>query len=254
VLTRIDESLEAFLRAAAPLSAVDIDVSFETPSDDWAAKLTRPTVNLHLWDLRRSNSRAVTGVEDFQREGVGMRRLALPRLEMHYFVSVWTTEHGDERALLAALLLPLLANREIPPAYLHESLAEVPHPTLQIASAADSETFSIDHRMKLGLHLLVTAVVDTGAGTPFAPAVGEISIGATDTDSGATSVPVRRIAGEVANPSAVGATVRSPRGVATVNEAGRFLIAARPGDEIVVETDPPLTVVAPPVGGVVVDG
>jgi len=242
------------LRAAAPLSAVDVDVSFETPSSEWSGKLTRPTVNLHLWDIKRSAGRAVSGVEDFTRDGVGMRRLALPRIELHYFISVWTSEHGDERALLAALMMPLLANTEIPGAYLHESMSGLPQPTLQLASATDSESFAIDHKMKLGLHLIVVAVADTGAGTPFAPAVAEISISTTDLHSASPNAPTRRIAGEVRNPAAVGASVRSPRGVTTVNESGRFLVAARPGDEIVVETDPPLAIVAPPVGGVVVDG
>ena len=60
VLAHIDESLEAMLRAAVPLSAVDIDVSFEIPDEDWAAKLTRPTVNLYLWDIRRSSNRSVS--------------------------------------------------------------------------------------------------------------------------------------------------------------------------------------------------
>jgi hypothetical protein len=66
--------------------------------------------------------------------------------------------------------------------------------------------------------------------------------------------PVRRIAGEVRDLESVGAAVRSPRGVTTVNPGGRFLINARPGDEIVIETDPPQTVVVPPIGGVVVGG
>ena len=61
---------------------------------------------------------------------------------------------------------------------------------------------------------------------------------------------LRRIAGEVADPAAVGATVVSPRGSATVNLAGRFVIAAAAGDELTIETDPPLTVVVPVEGGV----
>lgn len=254
MLARIDESLESFLRAVAPLSAVDIDVSFETPDEEWAAKLTRPTVNLYLWDIRRSNSRSVTGLEEFERNGVSMRRMALPRVEMHYFISVWTSEHDDERALLTALMLPLLATNEIPTSFMHESLTSLPNPLLQLASANDTEVFTIDFRMKLGLQLMVVVAVDTGAGTPFAPAVGELSLGTSDKTGSATSSPNRRIAGEVANPDAIGKSVRSPLGVAVVNEAGRFLITARAGDEIVVETDPPLVAIAPAIGGVVVEG
>ena len=62
---------------------------------------------------------------------------------------------------------------------------------------------------------------------------------------------MRRIAGECSVESA-GVAVLSPRGSTTVNSSGRFLIAARPGDEIVIETVPPRSVIAPAEGGIVV--
>src|SRR5436190_11948445 len=98
MLTYVDESLESYLRATVPLSASDIDVSFDVPNDEWSAKLTRPTVNLHLWDVRRSVTRSVTGVEHVERDGVQFRRLALPRVELRYFVTVWSSDARDERS------------------------------------------------------------------------------------------------------------------------------------------------------------
>lgn len=252
MLAAVDESLESYLRAVVPLSAVDIDVSFEPPDEEWAAKLTRPTVNVHLWDIKRSSVRAVTGVEHIERDGTPHRRLALPRVELRYFITVWTTEHDDERSLLGSLLVALLSRPEIPNDYLSRSMVGLPNPELLVARAGESETFSLEMRTKLGLQLMLLTVVDTGPGTPLAPAVEQIDFNLRDTVSGAEDPPQRRIAGEIADPDAVGATVRSPIGVATVNPGGRFLINARPGDEIVVETDPPRSVVTPPVGGVVV--
>ena len=252
MLAAVDESLESYLRAAVPLSAVDIDVSFESPDDEWAAKLTRPTVNLHLWDIRRSSVRAVTGVEHVEHNGVQHRRLALPRIELRYFISVWTSEHDDERSLLGSLLVALLARPEVPAEYLAQSMVGLPNPELLIARAGETETFSLDTQPKLGLQMMLLTVVDTGPGAPLAAPVEQIDFSLRDSVSGAQDPPRRRIAGEVADPGAVGATVRSPLAITTVNPGGRFLINARPGDEIVVETDPPKSVVAPPVGGVVV--
>ena len=252
MLQYVAESLEAFLRAATPLSAVDIDVSFETPSEEWASQLTRPMVNVHLWDIRRSATRAITAVENFEREGVNMRRMALPRLELHYFVSAWTTDFEDERTLLSQLLIALLAHQEVPTSFLPAQIAELPNPQLNLARAGDLETWALDFKSKLGLQLRVLAVIDVGLGVPLAPPVSEISASTTDTESGASSTPNRRVAGEVRNPLAVGAKVLSPRGETTVNEAGRFVIMAREGDEIVVETDPPMSAIVPPVGGVVI--
>ena len=50
----LDESLEDFLRTTVPLPAREIDVSFDAPDKDWAAKVSRPTINLYLWDVRRN--------------------------------------------------------------------------------------------------------------------------------------------------------------------------------------------------------
>ena len=58
MLELVDESLEAFFRAVVPLSATDVDVSFDAPDRDWSAKLSRPTVNVFLWDIRRSATRS----------------------------------------------------------------------------------------------------------------------------------------------------------------------------------------------------
>ena len=250
----VDEGIEAFLRAVTPLGAVDIDVAFETPDDEWAAKLTRPTVNAYLWDIRRSSTRAVTGVETAMRDGVEVRRMALPRLDLRYFVSVWTSEHDDERALLGGLTTAVLSTSDVPSIYLPASISHLPRPQLSLSRAGDTESFQLPGRMKLGLQLLVTIAVDTGSGTPLAKGVSEIGISLADRTTSAVSTPPRRIAGECADPALIGTSVRSPLGVAVVNEAGRFLIAARAGDEIVLETEPPLTVVAPPVGGVVFAG
>ena len=73
---------------------------------------------------------------------------------------------------------------------------------------------------------------------------------ATADTRGTARSEARKVAGEVLDPAAVGARVRSPIGGAVVNPAGQFLISARPGDEIVVETDPPRTAVVPDTGGV----
>jgi len=251
MLTHVDESLEAYLRAAVPLSATDIDVSFDVPNDEWSAKLTRPTVNLHLWDVRRSVTRSVTGVEQVERDGVQFRRLALPRVELRYFVSVWSSDARDERALIGAILVALVSCSDIPAEYIVPSLQSVPRPQMAIARSDDSDLPDSRRQLKLGIHLTVTTAVDTGPGTPLAAAVAEIEFGVRDQSTGAVGQPLRRIAGEF-KPEAEGTTVRSPRGATTVNSSGRFLIAARPGDEIVIESDPPRTVIAPAVGGVLV--
>jgi hypothetical protein len=250
----IDVALEAWLRATVPLGATDVDVSFEAPDKEWSAKLSRPTVNVFLWDIRRSAKQERAGMEEVERDGQLTRRAPLPRVELHYVVTAWTTDHGDERAILGGLLRTVLAHPEIPLTYLPEPIQDLPPIRVRLARAGDDEPdfgTTLDGQLRPGLAMTIVAAIDTGVFTPAGPPVEAIELGVTRIDTGRhETFPVRWVAGEVDDPAAVGAPVVSPRGTARVNSAGRFVIAAAAGDEVVVQTAPPRTAVVPVEGGV----
>jgi hypothetical protein len=252
-LELIDESLEGFLRATVPLNARDVDVSFAPPERTWSAKLNRPTVNVFLWDLRRSVERARSGMETVERNGVLVHRPALPRVELRYVVTVWTSDHRDERALLSGLLRALLAHHEIPAPFLAAGLHDLPAPVVEMAKAG-AENLDVPDRLegqlKAGLHLTVHTAVDTGVATPAGPPAEVFEWTFNDTRYGGRDQLARRVAGQITADGFDGVVVRSPLASAVVS-AGRFLVAARPGDEIILESDPPRTVVVPDAGGVV---
>lgn len=261
VLEHIDESLEALLRAAVPLSATDVDVTFEAPDREWSAKLTRPTVNMFLWDIRRSTSSAKSGMRTVIRDGARVHQPALPVLELRYVITAWTSDHGDERSLLAGLLRGLLANPSIPSELLDESLADLEPPRIELARAGEDhmDVFkALEGKIKPGINVVVTCEFDIGVYTEAGPPV--VSIGTTVGffDSGAPTITgssssQRRVAGEVLNAQArgaIGAVVRSSIDSTRVNPTGRFLLRTTPDDEIVVEIDPPLTMTVPATGGV----
>lgn len=255
MLEFVDASLEALLRATVPLSATDVDVAFEAPSREWSAKLNRPTVNLFLWDIRRATDRARTGMEQVERNGQRIRRLALPRVELRYLMTAWTSEHRDERALLGGLLRVALAHHEIPRTYVAAGIADLDPPAMMVARAGEAQVDilkTLEGQIKPALDLVITTEVDIGGGEPLAAPVGEVSVGLFDTNQPTRRAELRRVAGEVLVEGAIGARVRSPRGGAVVNSASRFLINAAPGDEITVELDPPRTALVPDHGGVVI--
>ncbi len=97
---------------------------------------------------------------------------------------------------------------------------------------------------------MLTVLLDTDLIAAAAPPSG-VDLATSDTESDGPPTVRRRVAGQVQDPDAVDALVRSPHGTTRVNEAGQFLIRAEPGDEIVVDTDPPKTAVVPETGGVV---
>jgi Pvc16 N-terminal domain len=254
MLDLVDESLEAFLRATVPLSARDVDVSFVPPEREWSAKLTRPTVNVFLWDIRRSAERSRSGMETVEVEGRTMYRMALPRIELRYLITAWTTDHTDERVLLAGLLRSVLAHAAVPAEYVAEGLRPLgPLPVVMpVTGEQHVEVFrTLQGQLKPGVNVVIHAVVDTGVLTPAGPPTTGVDLSSVNTVTGERSPARRPGAGEVLDPSAVGLLVHSPRGTTRVNPAGRFLLAGEEGDEVVLESDPPRTVVVPATGGVV---
>ena len=254
MLEFIDESLEGFLRAMVPLSASDVDVSFEAPDRTWSAKLNRPTVNLFLWDIKRSTDHARSGLEDYEENGVRKRRLALPRVELRYLISAWTSDHADERALVGALLQTVLANSSIPAEFVPAPLRALSPLTLSLSRSGDMkmDVFqTLEGQLKPALDVIIVTDVDTGLGRATATPVSGIELGVTDQSSGASG-RTRRVAGEVLVAGAAGCRVVSPHGSAVIDPSGRFLVKAQPGDELTIELAVPRTVVVPAQGGVVV--
>ena len=255
VLEFVDASLEALLRAAVPLSATDVDVAFDAPSREWSAKLNRPTVNLFLWDIKRTTDHARAGVETVVRNDQPVRRLALPRVELRYLVTAWTAEHRDERALLSELLRVALSYQEIPDGYIAAGLANLAPPKMMVARSGETQVDifkTLEGQLKPALDVIVVTEIDIGGGIPLAAPVTEVGVNLTDTQNPSRRTGLRRIAGEVQVAGAVGAKVTSPRGGTSVNESGRFLVAAAAGDEIIVHLDPPRTAIVPASGGVVI--
>ncbi len=259
MLELIDGGLEAFLRASVPLSAVDVDVSFEAPDRDWSATLSRPTVNCFLWDLRRSSDKAVSGMQTVVANGQRSYRPAFPIVELRYVVTAWTSDHSDERALLAGLLRSFLAAGVIQRQHLSSELDHLDEPRIEMARAGEDhmDVFkALEGKVKPGLNIVVSSQFDTGVTFPAGPPVESIStvVGRSDTDSGVDQGRGRRrVAGEIvgaAERGLIGAVVRSPRGASVVSEAGRFLVPAQPGDDIVVDGEAELVATVTDVGGV----
>ena len=179
MLDLIDQSIECFLRATVPLSATDIDVSFKPPDREWGAKLTRPTVNVFLWDIRKSSARARSGMEELERNGRTVRRVALPVIELRYIVTAWTSDHGDERALLGGLMRSILSHSELPREFLPHGLADVRPPTILMARAGEEhvDVFkALEGQLKPGINMIVATEVDIGRDQPVGPEVGRLSI------------------------------------------------------------------------------
>jgi hypothetical protein len=180
MLHLLDDSLEAFLRAAVPLPVREIDVAFDTPDKEWAARVSRPTVNLYLWDVRRNVSTRYFNADTGAGEGNDRshRRGRVFRVDCRYLVTAWTSDVRDEHALLGATLAALLRHTELEREYLQGAYRDVVRVPLIEVGADDGRDDSglrsaLGGRLKPGLDLTVTATVDAAllnsAGPPADP-------------------------------------------------------------------------------------
>lgn len=184
----MDESLEAFLRAAVPLDPAEVAISFEAPDKEWSATVTQPTINLFLWDIHRAPDKARAGMEAVAVNGQQARRRPPPVVNLSYVLSVWTSHHRDEHQLLGDVMRVILANRSLEPPHLKAPLDVLqPYPSLQLGGVRTEFWKLIDGVLKPGLELTVSLAVDATLARPTEEPPGEVSIATTDTRDGGVS-------------------------------------------------------------------
>lgn len=55
MIADLDRTIEQLLTAELPIKNGEIDVKFDQPKREWSARLSRPTVNFFLYDVRENN-------------------------------------------------------------------------------------------------------------------------------------------------------------------------------------------------------
>ena len=111
----LDEALRTLLKRELNRHGFEgVEIAFDAPSKEWSGKLTGPTVDLFLYDLREALDeprprRASDG-------GNGAAIVTDPplHLELTYAVTAWTKAVEDEHRLLSQVLSVLFSYTEIP--------------------------------------------------------------------------------------------------------------------------------------------
>lgn len=197
MIAEIDEALRALVRAEA-LSA-DVDIVFDAPTKDWAARRNAPTVNLYLYDIREDLRRRERGWTDVRDDGgaVVSRRPVPRHFKLSYLVTAWTQRPEDEHRLLSGLLRCFLRHDALPTALVVGPLAEtgmqvpltVALPPPEDRAFADVWS-ALGGELKPSLDVVVIAPIDTGVVFPAGPPVrdgthldlADVHTGAADSD------------------------------------------------------------------------
>lgn len=178
MIHEVDEVLKGLLRGGA-LAGSGIDVSFDVPTRDWAARRNAPVLNVYLYDLREDASRRQRGHAPVRDDrDVVVRRRRPPRwFRLAYLVTAWTKTPQDEHRLLSAALATLLPHELLSPRELPGALGRlgltVPMTVggLQAESRSTADIWSaLGGELKPSLDVVVTAPVpafpDYDAGPP----------------------------------------------------------------------------------------
>lgn len=219
MISEVDEALRSLVRADA-ISA-DVDVVFDAPTKDWAARRNAPTVNLYLYDIREDLRRRERGWTDVRGEGgaVVSRRPVPRHFKLSYLVTAWTQRPEDEHRLLSALLRCFLRHDAMPKDLVTGPLAEtgmdvpitVALPPPEDRAFADVWS-ALGGELKPSLDVVIVAPIDTGVVYPAGPPVLEgTRIDLSDVHSGAADEDHYRHSPD--------APERAPRAVATVGGA-----------------------------------
>jgi Pvc16 N-terminal domain/Carboxypeptidase regulatory-like domain len=113
-LADLDEFLRILLRQELSATGFDtIEVAFDAPNRDWASRLTQPTVNLFLYELRENRKRRQAhwdGATD------GSPNLSRPPLwlDVSYTLTAFSTAVEDEHRLMSQAITALAAYPQLP--------------------------------------------------------------------------------------------------------------------------------------------
>lgn len=247
MIDALDEALRQLLVRDLPIKNNEIDVTFDQPRREWSARLSRPTLNLFLYDLRENVSLRQTAPPwQIQRTGDGTvtRRRKPVRMDFKYMITAWTSEAADEHRLLGSTLLTLFRNPFLPEDLLSERLQDQPEPVPIMVAQPD--TFqqpadiwnAIDNEIRPAVGCDVTLAVD-----PYQPITTPL-VRTRELRLGPSAEPTMQQLDDEADFWVVGGTIHSDeqledvqltfvdRGVdITVQPNGDYIIGnLRPGD------------------------
>jgi hypothetical protein len=123
----VDDSLEKMVRTELPLPEDLGDVTFEAPTNNWSAQLSRITVNFFLYEVGLSDSPVRAAMRRVAENGNTERRAPQPMVRLGYLVSAWAGSPRDEHQLLGDLVSHFAARSVLPEEYVTGPLSSTVH-------------------------------------------------------------------------------------------------------------------------------
>lgn len=185
MLHDVDETLRTIVTRDVT-NGSNVEISFEAPNKDWAARRQGPTVSLYLYEVRENLERRQRMYQDMRDEiGMVKARLQPPRIyRLEYLVTAWTQRPEDEHRLLSSVLEAFLRFDALPEDVLAGSLVDAPvavRSTIGLPLPQDrsiSDVWSaLGGELKASLNLIIEAPFGKPrADLPLGPPVREFPV------------------------------------------------------------------------------
>ena len=169
MIDEIDDAIRNLLKDEA-LEGAGVDVVFDAPTKEWAARRNAPTVNAYLYDIREDLRKRTRGmINDYNDEGIVIGRRLPPRFyNLSYLITAWTQRPEDEHRLLAEMLLCFSNYEAMPPDRLNGRIGELDLPVeMKISLPPPEDRSFADVWTALGGELKPS--IDVVLSVPLAP-------------------------------------------------------------------------------------
>ncbi|MFK7805048.1 MAG: Pvc16 family protein, partial [Anaerolineae bacterium] len=163
----LDETLRQILIDDLPVKSGEIGIEFDQPKREWSARLSRPTVNLYLYDIRE-NAQLRNFQPQYAANGITSAARKRPpiRVDCQYIVTAWATDIVDEHRLMARAMQVFYRLGQIPPERLAGRLNQQPYALSTQVGSHDKLTnpaevwSAMDNEVRPSLSLMVTLAMD----------------------------------------------------------------------------------------------
>jgi hypothetical protein len=165
----LDEVLRQLLIREIPIKNNEVEVKFDQPKREWSARLSRPTLNLFLYDVRENSKlRQTRPLWEVERQGDGnvTKRRKPVRVDLHYMITAWAAEPEDEHRLLTRILMAFFRYPHLPEELLPESLQNQPVPISIMAAQKEELTnpadvwSALDNEFRPAVVCVITLALD----------------------------------------------------------------------------------------------
>lgn len=217
MINDLDEVLRQFLIRELPIRNREVDIAFDQPKREWSSRLSRPTLNLFLYDVRENKElrqAQPAWMIDRRPDGTATQRRRPVRVDLHYMITAWAAEAEDEHRLLARTLMAFFRYPHLPEDLLPEIFQAQPVP-MAVMTAQEEELTNpadvwsaLDNEFRPAVVCVITMALD-----PYKPIVGPL-VRTRELRFGQAARPLRQQLDEPTKPDVfwtIGGTVHSKK-------------------------------------------